>query len=42
MKKIALTLGLSVLLVGCDNNEVGDVSLGLFTMNDLHSITQLL
>ncbi|MGC9421146.1 MULTISPECIES: CreA family protein [unclassified Vibrio] len=35
MKKIALTLGLSVLLVGCDNNEVGDVSLGLFTMKDI-------
>ncbi|MCG3728309.1 CreA family protein [Vibrio cincinnatiensis] len=35
MKKIALTLGLSALLVGCDNNEVGDVSLGLFTMKDI-------
>lgn len=35
MKKILFALGLSVLLVGCSDNEVGDVSLGLFTMKDI-------
>ncbi|MEZ8196151.1 MULTISPECIES: CreA family protein [Vibrio] len=35
MKKILFALGLSVFLVGCSDNEVGDVSLGLFTMKDI-------
>ncbi|MBL4831049.1 MAG: CreA family protein [Aliivibrio sp.] len=35
MKKILLAIGLSVLLVGCSDNEVGDVSLGLFTTKDI-------
>ncbi|HDM8210602.1 TPA: lipoprotein [Vibrio harveyi] len=42
MKKSLLALGLVTVLAGCSDNEVGDVSLGMFTMNDLHSITQLL
>ncbi|HDZ3728857.1 TPA: membrane lipoprotein lipid attachment site-containing protein [Vibrio harveyi] len=40
MKKSLLALGLVTVLAGCSDNEVGDVSLGMFTMNDLHSITQ--
>lgn len=40
MKKRLLALGLVTILGGCGNDEVGDVSLGMFTMNDLHSITQ--
>ena len=35
MKKLLLAIGLSVLLVGCSDNEVGDVSLGLFTTKDI-------
>lgn len=35
MKKTALIFGLSLLLAGCNKNEVGDVSLGLFTMKDV-------
>lgn len=35
MKKLLLAVGLSVLLVGCSDNEVGDVSLGLFTTKDI-------
>ncbi len=36
MKKSIAVLGLSsVLLVGCGSDEVGDVSLGLFTMKDI-------
>ncbi|MEZ8104614.1 CreA family protein [Vibrio cortegadensis] len=35
MKKILFALSLSVFLVGCSDNEVGDVSLGLFTMKDI-------
>ncbi len=35
MKKLAITLGLSVSLLGCSDNEVGDVSLGFFTMKDI-------
>lgn len=31
---------LTALLAGCSDSEVGDVSLGVFTLNDLHSITQ--
>ncbi|MCG3721451.1 CreA family protein [Vibrio cincinnatiensis] len=40
MKKTALIFGLSLLLAGCNKNEVGDVSLGLFTMKDI-KITSL-
>ncbi len=35
MKKLATILGLSVALLGCSDNEVGDVSLGIFTMKDI-------
>lgn len=35
MKKIFLLLSMVTLLAGCDNKEVGDVSLGLFTMKDI-------
>jgi CreA protein len=35
MKKISLIIGLAVLLSACDNNEVGDVSLGMFTTKDI-------
>jgi len=35
MKKLILAVGLSTLLAGCSDNEVGDVSLGIFTMQDI-------
>ena len=35
MKKIVLALLLGALVTGCSDNEVGDVSLGLFTMKDI-------
>lgn len=35
MGKRLLILGFSVLIAGCDNNEVGDVSLGLLTTKDI-------
>lgn len=35
MKKTLLALGMLTLLTGCSDNEVGDVSLGLFTMKDI-------
>jgi CreA protein len=35
MKKILFAIGLATLLVGCSDNEVGDVSLGMFTMKDI-------
>ncbi|GLT18621.1 hypothetical protein GCM10007938_24010 [Vibrio zhanjiangensis] len=34
-KKIALMMVFSLGLTACDNNEVGDVSLGLFTLKDI-------
>ncbi|EIV8508264.1 hypothetical protein MA785_000859 [Vibrio parahaemolyticus] len=40
MKKRLLALGLVTILAGCGNDEVGDVSLGMFTMKDTLSITQ--
>ena len=35
MKKLLLTLTLSTLLTACSDNEVGDVSLGMFTLKDI-------
>ncbi len=35
MKKIILALGFSSLLMACSDNEVGDVSLGMFTLKDI-------
>ena len=35
MKKRLLVLAFTVLMAGCDNNEVGDVSLGLLTTKDI-------
>ncbi|WP_335926707.1 CreA family protein [Vibrio parahaemolyticus] len=35
MKKRLLALGLVTILAGCGNDEVGDVSLGMFTMKDI-------
>ncbi|MCL9783189.1 CreA family protein [Vibrio sp. S4M6] len=33
--KLTLVALMSLALFGCDNNEVGDVSLGMFTMKDI-------
>ena len=38
MKKALITAGIIAMLTGCSDNEVGDVSLGFFTMKDKHSI----
>ncbi|KGJ91438.1 CreA family protein [Colwellia psychrerythraea] len=35
MKKFMLAVGFSTLLMGCSDNEVGDVSLGMFTLKDI-------
>ncbi|NOH99172.1 CreA family protein [Vibrio sp. 99-70-13A1] len=35
MKKALVAVGLVTLLAGCSDNEVGDVSLGMFTMKDI-------
>lgn len=35
MKKILFVVALAATLSGCDNDEVGDVSLGMFTMKDI-------
>ncbi len=35
LRKIAAVTMLSLGLTACDNNEVGDVSLGLFTLKDI-------
>ncbi|AUI88046.1 catabolite regulation protein CreA [Vibrio azureus] len=35
MKKYLVALGLISVLTGCSDNEVGDVSLGLFTLKDI-------
>jgi CreA protein len=35
MKNLCVGLGLSLLLVACDKNEVGDISLGAFTTQDI-------
>jgi len=39
MKKRLLALALLTALVGCSDNEVGDVSLGVFTLKDALSFT---
>ena len=35
LKKISVVLLASAALAGCDSGEVGDVSLGIFTMKDI-------
>jgi CreA protein len=35
MKTLYIWLGISLLLVSCDKNEVGDISLGAFTTQDI-------
>lgn len=35
MKKIIMCLGLTFILASCDKNEVGDISLGAFTTQDI-------
>ena len=35
MKKLTATISLVLLLSACDKNEVGDVSLGMFTTKDI-------
>ncbi|WP_434998773.1 hypothetical protein ACRZ5S_19510 [Vibrio scophthalmi] len=40
LKKISVVLLASAALAGCDSGEVGDVSLGIFTMKDIVNITQ--
>jgi len=35
MKKLLLAAGVLTLLAGCSDNEVGDVSLGVFTLKDI-------
>jgi CreA protein len=35
MKKALIAVAIMTMLVGCSDNEVGDVSLGLFTMKDI-------
>ncbi|MFL9753962.1 catabolite regulation protein CreA [Vibrio cyclitrophicus] len=35
MKKALITAGIIAMLSGCSDNEVGDVSLGFFTMKDI-------
>ena len=35
MKTLCLSLGVFLLLSGCDKNEVGDISLGAFTTQDI-------
>jgi len=35
MKKLLLAVGLSAFIVGCSDNEVGDISLGFFTTQDI-------
>ncbi|MFL7035368.1 CreA family protein [Vibrio lentus] len=35
MKKALIAVGIMTLLAGCSDNEVGDVSLGFFTMKDI-------
>lgn len=35
MKKLTLAIVCSILISGCSDNEVGDVSLGMFTLKDI-------
>jgi CreA protein len=39
MKRLCVCLGLTLLFVGCDKNEVGDISLGAFTTKDIKLYT---
>ena len=41
MKKIGLIIGFAILLSACDKNEVGDISLGVFTTKDIKLNTLL-
>ncbi|WP_372092064.1 MULTISPECIES: lipoprotein [Vibrio] len=40
MKKALIAASIIAMLAGCSDNEVGDVSLGLFTMKDAYLFTQ--
>lgn len=35
MKVLYVCLGITLLILGCDKNEVGDISLGVFTTQDI-------
>lgn len=35
MKKMIIAIGLTILITACSDNEVGDVSLGAFTLKDI-------
>jgi CreA protein len=41
MKKLMLALAMSTMLLGCSDNEVGDVSLGMFTLKDIKLNTMI-
>ncbi len=41
MKKLVLALAMSIMLPGCSDNEVGDVSLGMFTLKDIKLNTMI-
>lgn len=41
MKKLVLALAMSTVLLGCSDNEVGDVSLGMFTLKDIKLNTMI-
>lgn len=41
MKKLILTVAMSTMLVSCSDNEVGDVSLGMFTLKDIKLNTMI-
>ena len=41
MKKLVLALVMSTMLPSCSDNEVGDVSLGMFTLKDIKLNTMI-
>jgi CreA protein len=41
MKKLVLALAMSTMLPSCSDNEVGDVSLGMFTLKDIKLNTMI-
>ncbi len=41
MKKLVLALAMSIMLPSCSDNEVGDVSLGMFTLKDIKLNTMI-